>query len=233
MANLKKGDIVRMDYHASIIGSDVVFDTTDAEKAKEAGIFNEKYSYAPMPYIVGSGRFFKVLDEAIATAEVGKEVTIEVPCQDAAGEKDPKLIETYTVKDFYKQDIRPYPGLEVKLGDRTGTVVTVGAGRVKVDFNNRLAGKDLKYVFTVTEVMESDEDKAMAIAQMDFGSNEGFKFEFGKEKISIYTPDIVKFNQNWIMTKFRIVNDMREAFGIDTIEFIEVWEKAPAAEKNE
>ena len=81
--------------------------------------------------------------------------------------------------------------------------------------------------------MESDEDKAMAIAQMDFGSNEGFKFEFGKDKISIYTPDIVKFNQNWLMTKFRIVNDMREAFGIDTIEFIEVWEKAPAAEKKE
>ncbi|MBE6516855.1 MAG: peptidylprolyl isomerase [Thermoplasmata archaeon] len=233
MANLKKGDIVRMNYDACILGSDIVFDTTFADKAKEAGIFNEKYSYAPMPYIVGSGRFFKVLDEAIAAAEVGKEVTIEVPCQQAAGEKDPKLIETFTVKDFYKQEIRPYPGLEVKLGDRTGTVVTVGAGRVKVDFNNKLAGKDLKYTFTVTEVMESDEDKAMAIAQMDFGSNEGFKFEFGKDKISIYTPDIVKFNQNWLMTKFRIVNDMREAFGIDTIEFIEVWEKAPAAEKKE
>ena len=233
MANLKKGDIVRMNYDACILGSDIVFDTTFADKAKEAGIFNEKYSYAPMPYIVGSGRFFKVLDEAIAVAEVGKEVTIEVPCQQAAGEKDPKLIETFTVKDFYKQEIRPYPGLEVKLGDRTGTVVTVGAGRVKVDFNNKLAGKDLKYTFTVTEVMESDEDKAMAIAQMDFGSNEGFKFEFGKDKISIYTPDIVKFNQNWLMTKFRIVNDMREAFGIDTIEFIEVWEKAPAAEKKE
>ena len=233
MANLKKGDIVRMNYDACILGSDIVFDTTFADKAKEAGIFNEKYSYAPMPYIVGSGRFFKVLDEAIAAAEVGKEVTIEVPCQQAAGEKDPKLIETFTVKDFYKQEIRPYPGLEVKLGDRTGTVVTVGAGRVKVDFNNKLAGKDLKYTFTVTEVMESDEDKAMAIAQMDFGSNEGFKFEFGKDKISIYTPDIVKFNQNWMMTKFRIVNDMREAFAVDTIEFIEVWEKAPAAEKKE
>ncbi|MBO5669649.1 MAG: FKBP-type peptidyl-prolyl cis-trans isomerase, partial [Candidatus Methanomethylophilaceae archaeon] len=71
MANLKKGDIVRMNYNASIIGSDVVFDTTYEDKAKEAGIFNEKYSYAPMPYIVGSGRFFKALDDAIAAAEVG------------------------------------------------------------------------------------------------------------------------------------------------------------------
>jgi FKBP-type peptidyl-prolyl cis-trans isomerase SlyD len=92
MANLKKGDIVRMNYNASIIGSDVVFDTTYEDKAKEAGIFNEKYSYAPMPYIVGSGRFFKALDDAIAAAEVGVETTIEVPCQQAAGEKDPKLI---------------------------------------------------------------------------------------------------------------------------------------------
>lgn len=233
MANLKKGDIVRMNYNASIIGSDVVFDTTYEDKAKEAGIFNEKYSYAPMPYIVGSGRFFKALDDAIAAAEVGKEVTIEVPCEQAAGEKDPKLIETFSVKDFYKQEIRPVPGLEVRLGDRAGVITTVGSGRVKVDFNDKLAGKDLKYTFTVTEVMESNEDKAMAIAQMDFGSNEGFKFEFSENKVSIYTPDIVKFNQNWMMTKFRIVNDMREAFAVDTIEFIEVWEKAPAAEKKE
>ena len=36
MANLKKGDIVRMNYNTSIIGCDVVFDTTYADKAKEA-----------------------------------------------------------------------------------------------------------------------------------------------------------------------------------------------------
>ena len=73
MAALKKGEIVRLNYTARIIENDKVFDTTNADVAKEAGIFNEKYSYAAMPYIIGSGRFFKVLDEAGAAAEGGKE----------------------------------------------------------------------------------------------------------------------------------------------------------------
>ena len=232
MAALNKGEIVRINYTARIVENDKVFDTTSADVAKEAGIFNEKYSYAAMPYIIGSGRFFKVLDEAVANAEIGKETEIEIKCEDAVGAKDPKLIETYPIKEFYKQEIMPQPGLEVKLGDRTGTVVTVGAGRVKVDFNNFLAGKDLKYTFTVEEVMKDNAAKADAIVQMDFGSAEGFTFAFTDDKITVNVSDLTKFSQNWMMAKFRIVNDLRESVGIDTIEFVETWAK-PAEKKKE
>lgn len=232
MAALNKGEIVRINYTARIVENDKVFDTTSADVAKEAGIFNEKYSYAAMPYIIGSGRFFKVLDEAVANAEVGKETEIEIKCEDAVGAKDPKLIETYPIKEFYKQEIMPQPGLEVKLGDRTGTVVTVGAGRVKVDFNNFLAGKDLKYTFTVEEVMKDNAAKAEAIVQMDFGTAEGFTFGFTDDKVTVNVSDLTKFSQNWMMAKFRIVNDLRESVGIDTIEFVETWAK-PAEKKKE
>ena len=232
MAALNKGEIVRINYTARIIENDKVFDTTSADVAKEAGIFNEKYSYAAMPYIIGSGRFFKVLDEAVANAEIGKETEIEIKCEDAVGAKDPKLIETYPIKEFYKQEIMPQPGLEVKLGDRTGTVVTVGAGRVKVDFNNFLAGKDLKYTFTVEEVMKDNQAKADAIVQMDFGNAEGFTFAFADDKVTVNVSDLTKFSQNWMMAKFRIVNDLRESIGIDTIEFVETWAK-PAEKKKE
>ena len=232
MAALNKGEIVRINYTARIVENDKVFDTTSADVAKEAGIFNEKYSYAAMPYIIGSGRFFKVLDEAVAAAEVGKETEVEIKCEDAAGERDPKLVETYPIKEFYKQEIMPVPGLEVKLGDRTGTVMTVGAGRVKVDFNNFLAGKDLKYTFKVEEIMEDKAAKADAIVQMDFGTAEGFSFDFTDDKVTVNVSDLTKFSQNWMMAKFRIVNDLRESVGIDTIEFVETWAK-PAEKKKE
>ena len=186
-----------------------------------------------MPYIIGSGRFFKVLDEAIAGAEVGKETEIVIACEDAAGAKDPKLIETYPIKEFYKQEIMPQPGLEVKLGDKTGVVMTVGAGRVKVDFNNFLAGKDLKYTFTVEEIMKDDAAKADAIIQMDFGSSEGFSFDFTDGKIIIHTSDLTKFNQGWMMAKFRIVNDLRNSFEAGDIEFVETWAKPAESKKSE
>ncbi len=225
-----KGDIVRIDYNAYIADIDRLYDTTSEAAAKDAGFYNEKYTYAPMAYIVGSGKLFKALDEAITNATVGKEVTVEIASADAAGARDPKLVEVYPIREFYKKEINPYPGLEVKLGNKTGVVMSAGAGRVKVDFNNPLAGKDLKYTFTVTEVVKDQDAKAKAIVEMSFGTSDGFSFAYGDDKVSIFLPDIVKFSQEWPMMKFKIVSDMREAFGVDTIELVEVWSKAPASD---
>lgn len=226
MAGFKKGDIVRIDYKAYIADIDRLYDTTDEKAAKDAGLYDEKFKYAPMPYIVGSKKLFKPLDEAIEKAEVGKEVKIEIDFKDAAGPRDPKLMETYPIREFYKQEINPQPGLEVKLGNRTGTVMSAGAGRVKVDFNNPLAGKDLAYVFTVKELVSDPKEKAKAVVEMNFGTSDGFEFTITDKKVSINLPDIVKFSQEWPIMKYKIVADMREAFSIDTIEFIEVWAKA-------
>ena len=224
----KKGDIVRVDYNAYIADIERLYDTTSESAAKDAGLYNETYTYAPMAYIVGSEKVFKPLDEAIMNAEIGKEVTLEIASADAAGPRDPKLVETYPVREFYKQQINPYPGLEVKLGNRTGTIMSAGAGRVKVDFNNPLAGKDLAYTFTVTEVVTDSEAKAKAIVEMSFGTSDGFSFNFADDKVSIILPDIVKFSQEWPMIRFKIVSDMRDSFGVDTVELTEVWSKSPA-----
>lgn len=223
--NVKKGDIVRMNYNAYIADTGRLYDTTDAEKAKEAGIFDEKYSYAPMPFIVGSGKLFKPIEEAISGAKVGEDNSVEISSDDAVGPRDPKLVELHTMNEFAKQGIRPFPGLSVRLGDRTGIVESVSAGRVRVDFNNPLAGKDLRYEFTITEVVSDAEAKASSVVQMDFGTSEDFSFEISKDKVTVKVSDLVKFNSNWLMAKFRIVSDLRDVLGVDTVEFLEVWEK--------
>ena len=225
-----KGDIVRIDYNAYIADIDRLYDTTSESAAKDAGLYNEKYKYAPMAYIVGSSKLFKALDDAITNAEIGKEETVEIESADGAGPRDPKLVEVYPIREFYKQEINPVPGLEVRLGNKTGIVMSAGAGRVKVDFNNPLAGKDLRYTFTVTEVVKDDEPKAKAIVEMNFGTSDGFNFKIDSDKVSVYLPDIVKFSQEWPMLRFRIVDDLRNAFGVDTVELIEVWSRAPAAD---
>ncbi|MBO4552345.1 MAG: FKBP-type peptidyl-prolyl cis-trans isomerase [Candidatus Methanomethylophilaceae archaeon] len=226
----EKGDIVRIDYNAYIADIDRLYDTTSESAAKDAGLYNEKYTYAPMAYVVGSKKLFKALDDAIANAEIGKEETVEIESSEAAGPRDPKLVEVYPIREFYKQEINPIPGLEVRLGNKTGIVMSAGAGRVKVDFNNPLAGKDLRYTFTVTEVVKDAEAKAKAIVEMNFGTSDGFNFKIDSEKVSVYLPDIVKFSQEWPMLRFRIVDDLRNAFGVDTVELVEVWSKAPAAD---
>ena len=113
MADAKK--IVRIDYKAYFADADRLYDTTNADAAKEAGIFNEKVTYAPMAYIVGSGSLYADLDAAIAGAEVGKEVEVTIPCEKAAGARNPRLIELHPIKEFYKNEINPYPGRDQPL----------------------------------------------------------------------------------------------------------------------
>lgn len=231
---IKKGDIVRIDYDAYISEGEKLYDTTNADKAKEEGFFNEGYTYAPMPYVVGSGGLYQAIEDALLEAEVGKSFTVEIPSADGPGERNPKLIEVHPLREFMKRDITPYPGTEVSLGNRRGTVVSVAAGRVKVDFNNPLAGKDLKYVMTATEVISDDAEKLKAIVESSFGTSEGFGFEMTKEKAIVRISDVAKFNESWIMAKFRIVGHVKEIFDVDSIDFVENWEtgkKKPASEE--
>lgn len=158
MADAKK--VIRLNYKAYIADSDKLYDTTYEDVAKEAGIFNEKVTYKPMSYIVGSSALYPVLDKAIAAAKVGTEFTVDVPCEDGPGVRDPKLMETRKMSEFNKMDTYPMPGMTVAFGNRTGTILKVGAGRVVVDFNNPLAGHDLKYVITVTEEITDNAAKA-------------------------------------------------------------------------
>lgn len=228
--SVDKGDMIRLDYKAYISENETVYDTTVEDAAKEAGIYNEQYTYAPMPYLVGSAKIFPALDDAIMKASVGKTEKVTITSADGAGERDPKLVEVHPIKEFHRQEIDPYPGLEVSLGNRRGTVMSVGAGRVRVDFNNPLAGRDLVYEFTVKEIIEKPEDKAKAIMEMDFGTSEEFKFDVKEDKVVVTLSEITKFHQDWPVARFKIVADLREAFGVDTIEFLEIWSRAAPKE---
>ena len=224
MADAKK--VIRLNYKAYMADADRLYDTTDEAAAKEAGIYNEKVKYAPMSYIVGSKKLFPALDKAISEAKVGEEFTVEIPAEEGAGARNPKLIETHSIKEFYRQEINPYPGLTVSLGNKSGVVLSVGAGRVKVDFNNALAGHDLKYVMTVVEEITDDAEKAKAIIEADFASADDFKFDFPGDKVVVTLPEITKFHQEWPVARFRVVSDLRETFGVDTVEFVEIWSAA-------
>ena len=223
MADAKK--LIRLTYKAYLADADErLYDTTDAEAAKEAGIYNEKYNYAPMPYIVGSKTLFPDLEAAIESAEIGKEVEVIIPCEKAAGPKNPKLIELYPVKDFLKQEINPYPGLPVSFGNRNGIVISVGAGRVKVDFNNQLAGHDLMYRFTVIEEVTDAVAKAKAVLEMNVGNADGFEFDIQDDKVVVTESEMCKFNQNWMIAKYKIVTELRDIFGVGRIDFVQVWD---------
>lgn len=221
----KKPRVVIAEFDAWIQDPEELFDTTHEESARENEIFDEKMIYEPQPLLIGKGRLFQGLEKSMFEAEVGNEYEIILASDDAAGPRDPKLVELLPIREFHKQDIDPRVGLRVTIKNKTGYISAVTAGRVRVDFNNRLAGRTLKYRYKIISEPSSPEEIFNAILKMDFGSSDGFSAEFDEKKAIVKLPDVCKYDQRWLLSKISVVSDMRELLNLDTIQFIEEYAK--------
>jgi FKBP-type peptidyl-prolyl cis-trans isomerase 2 len=226
--SIEKGDVVWIEYDAWTVnpnGTLTLFDTTHEEVAKKEGKLDEKKVYMETPVVVGRSRLFEGLEAAILEAKVGETKEVIIPPEKAAGARDPRLIELRTEREFLRQEISPEVGMEVAISGKHGTVTAVSAGRVRVDFNNPLAGKRLKYVFTVTRKAKTPEERVRAVIDMDYGLSEQFKIHLKDGVAEIHLPDLCKTDEKWFVSKFRVVADLRELSDLRTIRFIEEYEK--------
>jgi len=171
MVKVQKGDVIRLNYTGKVKETGEIFDTTFEEVAKEAGIYSENAVYGPVPIAVGAGHVLKGLDEQLEGLEVGKKYEIIVPPEKGFGKRDPKLIKTFTLGQFRRQGIYPFPGMPVEIETESGRklkgkVMTVSGGRVRVDFNHPYAGKHLVYEVEVVEKIEDPIEKVKALIEL-------------------------------------------------------------------
>lgn len=223
--SIAPGDIVLAEFEGWIQDSNELFDTTSEALAKEHDIFNEKMVYGPQPLIVGKGRLFPGLDESILKAKVGEEYEVVLTPDKAAGPRDPKLVELHPIREFVKQDIEPRVGLEVTVKNRPAIISAVTAGRVRLDFNNRLAGKTLRYKYKVVEKPTKPVEIVNLLLKMAYGTSEGFEVEHHGKNFKIKLADACKYDQRWLLAKYRLVSDLREVTDAETISFIEEYAK--------
>jgi len=233
---MEKGSIVYVEYDAYADGK--IFDTTHEDVAKENDTYNEKQKYKPIPVIIGSGRLVKGFDNALLEANIGEEKEVEFGDDQGFGKRDPKLVETFSIREFRRERIEPQQGMEISIRNRRGTVVTATAGRVIVDFNDPLAGKRLRYKFRITEKLEELERKAQAIIELYYPSYEGFKISQQEDFTNVVLPEICKSDQRWLLVKFAVVGDLKDYAKINKVRFIEEYAteekvETPAGEEKE
>lgn len=168
--SFEDGDLVLVNYTGKSDGE--VFDTTIKEDAEESGIQREDMNFDPIPVLVGGGYVIEGFEEAVADMEEGDERDIEVPSEKGYGSRSSDNVETYPEKEFEKQGVQVHPGEEIMVGNRRGRVVSKGSGRIRIDFNHPLAGKDLEYHVEVVEEVEDDEEKAEYIFSYRVGEGE-------------------------------------------------------------
>lgn len=171
---IKEHDFIEVEYTAIIGDTSQVFDTTDEKTAKSADIYNKNTKYNPVIICIGEYQILKGLDDSLIGKHIGeKEYKIELEPENAFGKKNPKLLQLISQSSFKKQNIMPYPGLQMNIDGIIGTVRTVTPGRVIVDFNHPLSGKKIIYkvkvIRKVTDVKERL-DSILSFYAKDFKS---------------------------------------------------------------
>ena len=228
---MEKGSIIELDFDLWLVENNELYETTNEELAKEHDIYNEEVTYKPISTIVGAEKLIKGLDDALLKAKKDKDYELEIPPEEGYGERDPKLVELHSKREvlrlpeFRKGDISPQVGMQITLKNRIGTITAITAGRIRLDFNNRLAGRTLKYKYKIIKVADKPEEKAHTILQMHFNKPGDFGIKINKDEAEIVLPDVCKYDLGWFQTKYRVVSDLRDFAGINTVKFLEVYVK--------
>jgi FKBP-type peptidyl-prolyl cis-trans isomerase 2 len=219
---LKDGDVVRFDYTLYVDGK--MLETSEEAVAKANGIHRGSRRYQPLTITLGSRQIIPGLESHMRShGQEGKAVTADIAAADAYGERDPKKIQTIPMQKFKAQKVEPQVGMQLNLGNERGTVTQVAGGRVRVDTNHDLAGKPLRYEYTIREVVDDEQGKVAAVLENVFGPGAA-KATVAGDSVTVEVPDQVKFDQSWMMAKFRVVADLRTVTGkTKAVRLVEVF----------
>ena len=222
---ITEGDYIRLEYTGS--ADDIVFDTTSAEAAKEAGIENPAATYGPILVRVGSGHVIPGLDDALIGREAGEEGEVEVPPEKGFGEYDREQVQGVPLKQFGE---KIQVGSRVKNDNREGVVRDIIGSRAIVDYNNDLAGKTLHYTFRIVEVVDNGLDRANGLVRLYSGRELASKLRSGV--LTFELPPGISYDRRWMLWKPTIVRDILEAApSVKEIRMVETVKRPePAAE---
>ncbi len=221
---MEKGSVVKIDYEMWVEGSEKLFDTTKEDAARNAGIHNPQIPYAPLTTIIGDGRLIKGFDSHLLAAEIGKDYEVAISAKDAYGAHDPSKVQTIPLIQFKKQNVKPHVDMQVNLGQTQGRISRITDSRAFVDCNHPLAGKSLRYRYTVVGEAKDPCKKAGWIMKANYPREVEFESEIDGKSVTIKVPEPCKYDvQMWPLAKYRAVGDLRNFGGFENVFFVEEY----------
>jgi FKBP-type peptidyl-prolyl cis-trans isomerase SlyD len=220
-----EGDFITINYTGSIAGT--IFDTTDEEVAKDAGIHNPEALYGPVTVRIGSHHVILGLDEALEGKEVGYEGEIDVGPDKAFGPRDQQKVEAFN-KNAFKD--KPRLGMNLKVDEKgEGVVVDIIGNRVLVDFNHPFAGKELHYWFRIESEVTVAEEKVNGLIRLYAGRD--METAFADGVLTIALPPGINYDRRWVLWRSRVIGESLEHIPeIQEITLVETFKRRDTAE---
>jgi FKBP-type peptidyl-prolyl cis-trans isomerase 2 len=235
------GDLILLDYELwAELGDRVdLIDTTREEVAQKANLkIPEGHTFGPYPHIVGGEHFPGSIESFLLTLPLGREVEKEFAPSDAFGERDPKLIELFSMHEIErlpemrKENAELDVGTVLTIRGRTGRVVSLTAARVRVDFNRPFAGRKVKGKFRIVSKVTDPVEKARAVVELTYGRSKEFGVEVHQDHVVLKVPDRTKFDFAWMASKPRVIDQLRSQLKPTSIKIVEEY-LTPAKERKE
>ena len=144
MAQVKSGDKIKVHYHGKLNSGE----TFDSSAGRE-----------PIEFEVGSGMVIKGFDDGVTGMTVGEKKTVNIPFDDAYGQRNPDMI-IEMPKDRFPKDMEIDLGMSLGMSDENGqhfqvTIVEIKEEVVLLDANHPLAGEDLIFDLELVEIAGS------------------------------------------------------------------------------
>lgn len=142
MQQVKSGDKVRVHYHGKLRSGE----TFDSSQGRE-----------PLEFTVGTGQVIKGFDEGVKGMQIGDKRTVEIPVEDAYGEKEEGRVVEFP-KEQFPPNLNPEVGMQLMMSDGQGHQIPVLVSEVKeesviLDANHPLAGEDLIFDIELVEIV--------------------------------------------------------------------------------
>ena len=199
---LQKKDFIEIEFTARIKGGEI-FDSNIKEDLKN---INLKSEHKPFIFCLGEGMFLKGIEDFLIGKEIG-EYNVELSPEKAFGKRNPSFIQMMPMKIFREQKINPIPGVMFNFDGRIAKILTASGGRVMVDFNNPIAGKDVEYKIKVLRKINDLNEKIKSFIEFLFKRD--LKFEVKDKKI------ILEVEKQMIKIVELFKDNFRKMFNLD------------------
>jgi FKBP-type peptidyl-prolyl cis-trans isomerase 2 len=142
MQQVKSGDTVKVHYHGKLTDGS----TFDSSEGRE-----------PLEFEVGSGQVIPGFDSGVTGMEVGEKKTINIPVDEAYGQKQDDLVMEFP-KDRFPADMVPEVGMQLNMSNGAGqnfpvVIREINEDTVLLDANHPLAGEELVFDLELVEIV--------------------------------------------------------------------------------
>ncbi|HLD37947.1 MAG TPA: hypothetical protein VJA20_00725 [Candidatus Nanoarchaeia archaeon] len=182
---LQKKDFIEMEFTGRIKDTGDIFDSNVKEELDKLHVSqghsnDHVHETKPLIYCLGEGMFLEGVDNFLIGKEIGKYV-IGLSSENAFGKRRRESVKMIPIKVFFQHKINPVQGAMLNFDGKMGKVLSVSGGRVLVDFNHPLAGKDVIYEVNIKKIIQNIDEKIKAFNSFIF--KQDFKFSVDNKKV--------------------------------------------------